>query len=64
VGVEHVDVGVCRELRVERQPEQSPVPEVVHLRSQVREDVRLRVRQRVEDLDETALLGDEDASVG
>ena len=64
VGVEHIDVGVRREVRVERQPQQPAVPEVVHLRPQVREDVRLHVRQRVEDLDETALLGDEDASVG
>ena len=63
VRVEDVDVGIRGELRVERHPEQAAVPVVVHLRAQVRVGARRRVRQAVEDLDQAALLGDEDAPV-
>src|SRR5256885_1799415 len=53
-----------REVRIEGEPEQATVPVVVHLRAQVREDSGSRTAQVVEDLDDAALLGDEDASVG
>ena len=39
VGVEHIHVGVGREVRCERHAEQAPVPEVVHVSVEVGEDV-------------------------
>ena len=64
VGVEDVDVRVGREVGVERDAEQAAVPEVVDVRAQVGEDGRRRVGEVVEDLDQAALLGDEDPAVG
>ena len=62
-GVEDVDPRVRREVRRERETEQSTVPEVVDLRPEVGEHGRRRVRQVVEDLDDAALLGHEDPAV-
>jgi hypothetical protein len=64
VRVEHVDVRARREIRVERHSQQPAIPEVVDVPVQVREDRRRCVRQVVEDLDHTALLGYEHAAVG
>jgi hypothetical protein len=63
VGVEDVNVGVRGEVRREREPEETAVPEVVDVRPQVCEHSRRRVRQAVEDLDQPALLGNEDTTV-
>ncbi len=49
---------------MERQAEEAAVPEVVHVGAEVGEDRRRRVAEAVEDLDQPALLGDEDAPVG
>jgi hypothetical protein len=64
VGVEDIDVGVGGEVRGKRHPEQAPVPEVVDVDVEVGEDVRGGVGHGVEDLDDAALLGDEDPPVG
>ena len=64
VRVEHVDRVVHREVWVERQAEQPPVPVVVDLRTQVRHDVGGAVLEAREHLDEAALLGHEDPAVG
>ena len=64
VGVGQIDVRTRREGGVERQREQSAVPEVVDVRTQVGDLRRRRVGQAVEDPDQAALLGDEDAAVG
>jgi hypothetical protein len=63
VGVEDVDVGRRREVRIEREPEKPAVPVVVHLRAQIGEGRGCRVVEAVEDLDDAALLGGEDAAV-
>ncbi len=64
VRVEGVHVRAVREARVERQAEQTTVPEVVDLCPEIGEDVGLGVGERVEDLDEPALLGHEHPAVG
>ena len=64
VRVEDVDVGRRRKVRVELEAEQAAIPEVVDLRPKVGERRRRRVREVVEHLHESALLGDEDTSVG
>jgi hypothetical protein len=46
VGVEHVDVRRAREARVQRQSQETTVPEVVHLRPEGGTDLR-PVRRRV-----------------
>ena len=53
-----------REVRVEREPQQAAIPVVVDLRAQVDDLGRRRAGEAVEDLQQTALLGDEDAPVG
>lgn len=63
VGVEDVDGRVGREVGREGQPEQPAVPEVVDVDVQVGEDVRRGVGERVEDLDDPALLGHEHPAV-
>ena len=63
VGVEDVNVGVAGEVRGEGEPEQAPIPEVVDLGAQVGEGGGRGVREAVEDLDQAALLGNEDPSV-
>src|SRR5829696_8282444 len=63
VGVEHVHVWVSGEVRIERHTEQSAIPEVVDVDVQVGEDVGRRVAQGVEDLDDAALLSDEDPTI-
>ena len=64
VRVEHVDERPAGgEARIEREAEHAAVPEVVHARAQVGVDRGGRVGDRVEDLDQAALLGDEDAPV-
>ena len=57
------DVG--REVGIDRDPEQPPVPEVVHLHAQIGDDGRrVRVGQADKLLDESALLDHEHAAVG
>ncbi len=63
VGVLHVDVGLLGKARIERETEQAAVPEVVHLRAEVDEDLRRGVQQVAIDEDLATLLGDEDAAV-
>src|SRR4029450_12086086 len=63
VGVEHVDVGAGGEVRVQRHPEQTPVPEVVDVDVEVGEDVRGGVGGGAGPLDDAALLGHEDPPV-
>ena len=63
VGVEDVDVGVGREVGGQGHAEQATVPEVVDVDVQVGEGRRRGVGQGVEDLDDPALLGHEDAPV-
>ena len=48
---------------MQREPEEAAVPEVVDLGPEIREDRRRRVAEVVEELDEAALLGDEDTPV-
>ena len=64
VGVQDVDVGPRRELRVQRQPEQPAIPIVVDLRAQVRERRARRVVHGAKHLDDTILLRDKDAAIG
>jgi hypothetical protein len=63
VRVERVDVGLRRKARVELEAEQPAVPEVVDVRAEVGEEGGGWVREAVEDLDQAALLRDEDAAV-
>jgi hypothetical protein len=65
VGVQDIHIGPGRELRVDRQPEHPPVPEVVHRRGETgAEHGRSGVRDAVEHLDLAALLADEHLAVG
>jgi hypothetical protein len=53
-----------RELRVQREPQQAAVPEIVDLRSQIREHGRSGIPETVENFDDPAFLGDENPAVG
>ncbi len=64
VRIQHVDVVVRLEIGVDGEAEQSPVPEVVDLRSQVDHRRRGVGRDVREHLDEPGLLGNENAAVG
>ena len=59
-----VDVGLGGVVRVDRQPDQAAVPEVVRLPAHVDDLLGRRVPDPVEALDGAALLGDEDVAVG
>ena len=63
IRVEHVHLGRGREVRMDGEPEKAAIPHVVDVRPQVGEDRRGRIGQRIEDLDDAALLGDEDVAV-
>jgi hypothetical protein len=63
VRVEHVHVGVGREVRSERHPQEPSIPEVVDVDVEVGEDRWRGVGERVEYLDDATLLGHEDAAV-
>ena len=63
MGVQNVDVVVRCEVGIDREAEQAPIPEVVHLRPQVGHDRRSRGCEAVVLLDEAALLGHEHAAV-
>ncbi len=63
VGVEDVDVGLRREVRVEGEAEDAAVTGVVDLGPHVGEELRGAVFDVVEDEDLAGLLGDEDAAV-
>ena len=64
VGVEDVHVRAGREVGVHGHAEHAPVPEVVDVGPEVGEHRRRLVGLVVEDLDDAALLGHEDAAVG
>ena len=63
IGVEHVDVGVRREVRWDRHAEQSAIPVVVDLVREIGNGDRARVCQALKDLDHAVLLADEDPAV-
>ena len=63
MGVEHVEVGLARELGVEVEPEQPPVPVAVDVGAQVGHHRGGAVVEPVEHLDAARLLGHEDAAV-
>ena len=63
VAVQDVDVRIGRKAGREGHAQQATVPEVVNVRAQVGEHRRRRVSERVEDLDDPALLGHEDSTV-
>ena len=53
-----------REPRVESEAEKTAIPEVVNVRREIRERVRRRVGEAVEDLDDAVFLSDEHPAVG
>ena len=61
--VEHVDIRVRREVRVERHAQQAPIPVVVDPAAQVGEDGRCRAGQAGEDFDQAGFLRHEHPTI-
>src|SRR5205085_774488 len=61
--VQDVDIRSGGEVGIQRHPKQAAVPVVVDVGPQVREDRWVRVRDALEDLDDAALLRNEDAAI-